>query len=356
MKIKIVGSGLIGTSLALSLAKNNHEIGLVDLDHEHQRIAQDLIGSAFSTAALEEPDLVVIATPVQHVLSALRNEFLANPESRFIDVGGLKSNLLLEVARIPGLNSKFLGTHPMAGRESGGPTNARADLFEGRAWIVTPSSQTNPELLTVVRELIESTGASLFELDPELHDEQIALISHLPQVVASILAGELSEHDEEELTLSGAGLRDTTRLAASSPDLWSHLLTLNARELLPLLESLKISIDKLIDHLDSGDLEGVRGVIKAGNQGRALIPGKHGGKGREYHLLPIVIKDQPGELAKIFQECEKADVNVEDLQIEHSPGQETGLITLYLSQSDAQKLHTHLTGAGWMAHTPRTAG
>jgi prephenate dehydrogenase len=355
VKVKIVGAGLIGTSLALSLASNGHEIALSDSDIEHEQIARDLVGSSLSTSAAANPDLVVIATPVQHIFESLLSEYSLNPEAKFIDVGGLKTNLLLEVARIPGLNSRFLGTHPMAGRESGGPTSARGDLFEGRAWIVTPSSQTSPSLLALVNDLIKSTGASAFELEPELHDEQIALISHLPQLAATLLAGALVDRDPGELTLAGAGLRDTTRLAASSPDLWSHLLALNAHEVRPLLQSLKESIDKLIDHLNEGDLEGIRAVMQLGNEGRALIPGKHGGRGREYHLLPIVIEDKPGQLAKIFQECEEAEVNVEDLQIEHSPGQETGLITLSLSEKDALKLHDHLLKAGWLAHTPRTA-
>ena len=355
MKIRIVGTGLIGTSLALALARKGHEFDLSDINHQHEALARDLIGAAATLGAGSGPDLVVIATPIHLVFPTLLAEFSRYPEARFIDIGGLKSNLLLEVGRIPGLNARFLGTHPMAGRESMGPTSARGDLFEGRAWIITPSSQTSPQLLQMVRELVESTGATVFELEPELHDEQIALISHLTQVVSSLLGGELVDRGSDELTLAGAGLRDTTRLAGSSPELWSHLLTLNAHELRPLLESFKESIDKLIDHLNEGDIEGVRALIEAGNKGRAKIPGKHGGKDREYHLLPIVIEDKPGQLAKIFQECERAGVNVEDLQIEHSPGQETGLITLSLSASDAQILHSHLIKAGWLAHNPRIA-
>jgi prephenate dehydrogenase len=355
MKIRIVGTGLIGTSFALALAQKGHELELFDLNKEHEAIAHDLVGRAVSANPTTDPEIVVIATPVHLVFPTLLAEFSRYPEARFIDISGLKSNLLLEVGRIPGLNARFLGTHPMAGRESVGPTSARGDLFEGRAWIVTPSSQTSPELLEVVRHIIESTGATVFELEPELHDERIALISHLPQVVSSLLGGELVERGSDELTLAGAGLRDTTRLAGSSPELWSHLLTFNAHELRPLLESFKESIDKLIDHLNEGDIDGVRAFMEAGNRGRAKIPGKHGGKDREYHLLPIVIEDKPGQLSKIFQECERAGVNVEDLQIEHSPGQETGLITLSLSASDAQILHGHLTKAGWLAHNPRTA-
>ena len=355
MRIRIVGSGLIGTSFALSLAKNGHHLSMVDRESSHQILAQDLLGSSINPSVDSDPELIVIATPVETIFEVLKSEFDRYPEARFIDIGGLKSNLLLEVARIPGLNAKFLGSHPMAGREVSGPAAARSDLFEGRAWIITPSSQTSPDLIRTARELIEGTGASIFELEPELHDEQIALISHLPQAVSTLLAAQLLDHDEQELTLAGAGLRDTTRLAGSSPDLWSHLLTQNAREVAPLLRSLRGNVDKLIDHLESEDRQGVRELLESGNRGRALIPGKHGGKGRDYHLLPIVIDDKPGQLSRIFAECDRIGVNVEDLQIEHSPGQETGLITLSLSENDAHSLHAHLISAGWLAHNPRSA-
>jgi prephenate dehydrogenase len=354
MEIKIVGSGLIGTSLGLALAEKGHRITVQDRDPSHEKMAKDLLGSRSGEGESGQPDLIVIATPVESVLELLLEQYARYPEARFIDISGLKSNLLLEVARIPGLNARFLGTHPMAGRELSGPESARADLFEGRAWIITPSLQTSPEFLQVVRALLEGTGASIFELDPGLHDEQIALVSHLPQVMSTLLGVELSEAEAEELTLAGGGLRDISRLAASDPELWATLLTMNSRELLPLLESLKRSVDKLVDRLEAGDREGVREIMALGNLGRAKIPGKHGGKVREYHLLPIVIEDKPGQLAKIFRECEAIDVNVEDLTIEHSPGQETGLVTLALSQSDAVKLHEHLNAQGWLAHSPRS--
>ncbi len=351
MNIRIVGAGLMGTSLGLALRNQGHALEMVDRDHAHQELAMDLVGGI----SIEEPDLVVIATPVELVLPVLIEQYQRNPDARFIDISGLKSNLLLEVGRIPGLNSRFLGTHPMAGREIAGPQGARADLFEGRAWIITPSSQTEPSFLAAIRTLVEGAGATAFELDPEIHDERIALISHLPQVVSSLLGAELADHAPEELNLAGAGLRDTTRLAASSPDLWSELLVMNSHEVLPLLESIKGSIDKLIERLDEGDREGVRQIIARGNEGRALIPGKHGGTGRSYDLLPIVIDDKPGQLAKIFAECEAISVNIEDLTIEHSPGQETGLITLALSPSDAQRLHLHMVAQGWLAHKPRSS-
>ena len=102
-----------------------------------------------------------------------------------------------------------------------------------------------------------------------------------------------------------------------------------------------------------GDETAVEKLIFDGQVGRLAIPGKHGGKVREYSYLPIVIEDKPGQLAAIFNECARANVNIEDLSIEHSPGQETGLITLALSASDSEKLSVHLSKAGWSVHAPK---
>jgi prephenate dehydrogenase len=188
-------------------------------------------------------------------------------------------------------------------------------------------------------------------MSADKHDRAVALVSHLPQVTASLLAGQLIEADPELLDLAGAGLRDTTRIAASNPALWDEILNSNSDEILPLLINLQSDLGSLIDRLASS--ASVKDLIEAGNQGRAKIPGKHGGTAREYALLPVVIEDKPGQLAALFDECASAKVNVEDLTIEHSPGQFTGLITLALSTKDAQILQDHLTKSGWSVHSPR---
>ena len=119
----------------------------------------------------------------------------------------------------------------------------------------------------------------------------------------------------------------------------------------PLLKSLQSDLGTLINSLD--DESSIAKLIEDGQEGRARIPGKHGGKAREYTYLPIVIEDKPGQLAALFDECASASVNVEDLSIEHSPGQFTGLITLALSDIDAAKLSEHLKSHGWSVHSPR---
>jgi prephenate dehydrogenase len=239
----------------------------------------------------------------------------------------------------------------MAGREIGGASSARADLFQGRSWILTPSADVEPASRELVLELIEQLGATPIELSALDHDRAVARISHLPQIASSLIAKQLTGTPPEWMELAGQGLRDTTRIAGSDESLWKEIIYSNRSELQQLLINLQNDVQTMIDSLE--DPQQIAQLIAEGRAGKALIPGKHGGKAREYFYLPIVIDDKPGQLGAIFNECAAMDVNVEDLNIEHSPGQLSALITLALSQSDAEKLSTHLTSIGWNVHPIR---
>ena len=349
--IRIIGSGLIGTSIGLALAARGVQVEMLDLDQKAQKLAQDLIASEISGA----PEVILFAIPASALAETFEREFALNPGSKFIDIASVKTKPQVEVSRISGGSSRFLATHPMAGREVGGAASARADLFEGRTWIYCPTyadgAQVDSDVLETGLWLINSLGATPISMSASRHDSAVALVSHLPQIVASLLAAQLKGAKSEDLDLAGAGLRDTTRIAASDPELWQEIISSNAQEILPLLINLQNDLGSLIQSLD--DPVKVGSFIAAGNEGRSKIPGKHGGKAREYTQLPVVIEDKPGQLAALFDECAKASVNVEDLTIEHSPGQFTGLITLALSASDAAILQKHLEESGWNVHAPR---
>ena len=349
--IRIIGSGLIGTSIGLALAARGVQVEMLDLDQKAQKLAQDLIASEISGA----PEVILFAIPASALAETFEREFALNPGSKFIDIASVKTKPQVEVSRISGGSSRFLATHPMAGREVGGAASARADLFEGRTWIYCPTfadgAQVDSDVLEAGLWLINSLGATPISMSASRHDSAVALVSHLPQIVASLLAAQLKGAKSEDLDLAGAGLRDTTRIAASDPELWQEIISSNAQEILPLLINLQNDLGSLILSLD--DPVKVGSFIAAGNEGRSKIPGKHGGKAREYTQLPVVIEDKPGQLAALFDECAKASVNVEDLTIEHSPGQFTGLITLALSASDASILQKHLEESGWNVHAPR---
>jgi prephenate dehydrogenase len=349
--IKIIGSGLIGTSIGLALANKGVSVEMADIDPKAAKLANDLV----ACAAVASPEIILYAGPSSGLKSCLESEFKMNKHLKFIDIGSVKTKSLLDVSESDIPTRQFLATHPMAGREVGGAQSARGDLFQSRSWIYMPIDlegvPVDPDLIAAGLWLIQTLGATPVAMSAQRHDRAVALVSHLPQAIASLLAAQLLNAESELLDLAGAGLRDTTRIAASSPALWDEILSSNSSELLPLLINLQSDLGTFIARL--GASASVSDLIERGNQGRSKIPGKHGGAAREYALLPVVIEDKPGQLAALFDECASAKVNVEDLTIEHSPGQFTGLITLALSAKDAQVLQVHLTNSGWSVHAPR---
>ena len=343
--VRIVGAGLIGTSIGLALKAAGASVQFVDVDANAELLANDLVKSG----NIKNPDLIIIATPPSSFKSEIVREETLNPQAILMDIGSVKTKPLLEASTIEGLLSRFCGTHPMAGREVSGAVSARADLFLDRAWIITPTMETSAGAKAMVREVIAACGAQVVEMSAEDHDERVALISHLPQTISSLLAAQLSNSNPEALALAGGGLRDTVRIAGSDPKLWGEILAANEAALLPLLISLQSDLSALISAA-SGPAKW-ESLVAAGRAGKSSIPGKHGGKSREYSYLPIVIDDRPGQLGSLFNACAKADVNIEDLALEHSPGQLTAVITLAIAPEDIGRLSEFLTKDGWNVHS-----
>jgi len=343
--IRIVGAGLIGTSIGLALKAAGASVAFVDTDPNAQLLANDLVKAGNA----ENPDLIIIATPPSAFKSAIERESTLNPEAILMDIGSVKTKPVLEVSTIEGLTYRFCGTHPMAGREVSGAVSARADLFLDRAWIITPTAETSAEAKAMVLEVIAACGAQAVEMSAQDHDQRVAMISHLPQTVSSLLAAQLSNSNPEALALAGGGLRDTVRIAGSDPKLWGEILAANEDALLPLLISLQSDLSEVISAA-SGPAKW-ESLVAAGRAGKSAIPGKHGGKSREYSYLPIVIDDRPGQLGSLFNACAKADVNIEDLALEHSPGQLTAVITLAIAPEDIGRLSEFLTKDGWNVHS-----
>ena len=346
-KVRIIGSGLIGTSIGLGLVQRGIAVEMVDSDPSAQALAKDLTGGV----VVADPELVIFALPTSRLSQVIQGEITLNPQSTFMDVGSVKNEVVLQIKTFSGLSTRFLPTHPMAGREIGGASSARADLFQGRSWILTPEADCTSESKNLVLELIKCLGATPIELSALDHDAAVAKISHLPQIAASLVAKQLTGTPSEWMELAGQGLRDTTRIAGSDEQLWKEIIYSNRSEISVLLTSLQNDLTQMIAALDDPDK--IAALIAAGRDGKAMIPGKHGGIAREYAYLPIVIDDKPGQLGAIFNECAAMQVNVEDLNIEHSPGQLSALITLSLSSQDAEKLSAHLTSIGWNVHPVR---
>ncbi|MFM1788727.1 MAG: hypothetical protein RLZZ12_76 [Actinomycetota bacterium] len=345
-----MGAGLIGTSIALRLREFGWKVSISDLDSTNSGIANDLLrNTAEVSSELFTSTLVVIATPPNEVIPALKAEFKTNPSAVFIDVASTKTKLQLEVDDISGLRERFIGTHPIAGREVHGPQSARSDLFDGRAWIVTSGAHVNQDAIAHVEDFIKVMGATPYRMSPSEHDFLLARVSHLPQILSTALASSLDQVGSA-IEISGQGLRDMLRLAASDGSLWSEILLSNSQEVISSLKNLHTQIDEIQDSLTKGDATKLVAIFARANQVQARLSGKHGARPREYSYLNVIIEDKPGQLGALFNECAAISANVEDLSLEHSPRQESGLIRLSLSKDDAVRLHTHLTQSGWTVY------
>jgi prephenate dehydrogenase len=361
MKTAIVlGTGLIGTSIALALSRHGVLVLLEDRDQDAVRTAASLgAGTVLSPDGPEQPvDLAILAVPPAHVAATLAEAQRRGLARSYTDVCSVKAEPVASAAA-QGLDTKtYIGGHPLSGREKSGPLAARADLFEGRPWVLTPVPETGREVLNRALELVSLCGAVPVVMDPAEHDRAVALVSHAPHLVSALMAARLEHAAEDAARIAGQGVRDVTRIAAGDPALWREILTANAGAVADVLEEYAGDLAAVIGSLRAlaADEGGARAEsaaadlverLRRGNAGQARIPGKHGAPRAAYTAVPVVIGDAPGELARLFAVAGAVGANIEDLAIEHSPGQQVGLVTLYVDPEAAPGLASRLAERGW---------
>lgn len=352
----VIGTGLIGTSAALTLASRGVGVHLVDDDPARARTAAAL--GAGTDAPLEERvDLAIIAVPPAHVATVLADAMRAGTARGYLDVASVKGGPRRELEALGADLSCYIGTHPMAGKESSGPLAATADLFEGRPWVLTPTRDTDTEVLNLALELVALCRAVPVVMDADAHDRAVALVSHTPQLISSMVAARLEDADDTAVRLCGQGIRDVTRIAASDPRMWVEILSANPGPVADVLSGVAADLDETVQALRAmsssdeqkrrGGTEGVEDVLRRGNAGRVRVPGKHGQAPAAYEIVAVLISDQPGELARIFADAGRAGVNVEDVRIEHATGQQAGLVQLMVEPAAAPVLSAALRDRGW---------
>ncbi|EEH66712.1 MAG: prephenate dehydrogenase [Actinomyces urogenitalis] len=366
--VLVVGTGLLGTSLALALSASGVAVQLSDTSPTSLALARDMGAGRVRSDGDEAPQLVVVATPPDVAASVVLAQLSAFPEAVVTDVASVKQRVVAEVRAHAGQEvRRYVGSHPMAGRERSGAGAADCDLFVGRPWVIVPDGAT-PQAELVVRNLAVDVGATPLRMAAAEHDEAVAAVSHVPQLVSSLLAARLEELPESALALAGQGLRDTTRIAASDPRLWSAILVGNAGPVVGLLRALREDLDTLIggiapaavdpaspDYTAAGRAQtiapgavgAITDVMGRGNTGQARIPGKHGGAPRRYAEVQVLVPDTAGSLGRLFSDVGAAGVNIEDFAMEHSAGQSAGIAMLSVSPAAAQPLEETLEEGGW---------
>ncbi|MFC9294998.1 prephenate dehydrogenase [Streptomyces sp. NPDC057011] len=359
----IVGTGLIGTSIALALTARGISVHLSDHDPSNA-LAAEAMGAGTTRAPQGRVDLAVIAVPpdrVASVLQACQEQQLAHA---YTDVASVKAGPCGDVAGRGCDIGSFVGSHPMAGRERSGPDAGQADLFEGRPWVLTPLADTRPATVAAVRELVALCGAVPVVMTPAAHDRAVALVSHAPHVVASLMAARLEHAEAGDLRLTGQGLRDVTRIAAGHPALWVEILGANAGEVADVLEGFAADLEEMITSLRQtagaqgveacAGKQGVLDLLRHGQAGHGRIPGKHGGPHAVYDNVLVHVGDRPGELARLLACASAAGVNIEDMAIDHTSGS-AGVAELMVARGTGERLAGVLAHHEWRCERPASS-
>jgi prephenate dehydrogenase len=292
----------------------------------------------------------VVCVPPDLTASVVAAELAAFPEATVTDVASVKVAPLEELELSGVALDRYVGSHPLAGRERGGAISARADLFFGRPWVVCTRPELSRTRVSLVESLALDLGAIPVEMNTVAHDAAVALVSHTPQIVSSLMAKRLAGSSEAALGLAGQGVRDVTRVAASNPELWVQILGANAPAVVDILHAYRADLDRVIDALEQLDAPGARRALAeelaGGNAGVERIPGKHG-QDRRFSSIVVLVDDTPGELGRLFTELGEIGVNIEDLRLEHSPGAQIGLAEIAVLPEAQQRTIDDLTARGW---------
>lgn len=360
--VRVVGTGLLGTSIALGLRSCGATVVLHDPSPTALALAAD-VGAGERDRGELPVGLVVVAAPPDVTASVVAEELKRHPEAVVTDVASVKAGIVRELRAAGVLLERYVGSHPMAGRERSGPIAARDDLFIGRPWVICPPDQesiASAGNLAVVRRLATALGASPLVMSPTDHDAAVALVSHVPQLAASLVAARLREAPDAMVELAGQGLRDVTRIAASDPSLWAQILGANAEPVRAVLTELRSDLDGVLTALESiagetvvgvAPAAGSRGVlaqtVAAGNAGHDRIPGKHGAPPTAYAVVTALLPDRPGQLARLFADIGEAGINVEEFSLEHASGQLVGLASVSVLPAAREALERALTDLGW---------
>ncbi|MDQ4133973.1 MAG: prephenate dehydrogenase/arogenate dehydrogenase family protein, partial [Actinomycetota bacterium] len=248
------------------------------------------------------------------------------------DVGGVKAAIVADVA-----DPRFVGGHPMAGSEQEGVEGADATLFEGATWVLTPTLDTDTDAYTRVRAVVRSLGSDVVALPPERHDALVALVSHVPHLTAATLMALAADGAEEHaavLRLAAGGFRDMTRVAAGHPGIWPDICAENRDAIVEGLDRLVTSLSVMRDQVAAADRPAILRSLEQARAARVNLPGQAPSP-EDLVELRVPVPDRPGVLADVTTLFGELGVNIEDLEIAHSPEGSRGVLVL-LFQAQAE--------------------
>jgi prephenate dehydrogenase len=332
--VAILGTGLIGASIGIGLRQAGWRVAGWDPDEEALDGA-DAVGALDRVATradvLAGADLVVLAGPPAAIEAELA---IIETSALVTDVAGVKEPMVRAGTRL----ARFVGGHPMAGRETSGPAGASGGLFRGATWVLTTDG-VRSEDMEQMADVVLALGGVPVHMGAVEHDEAVAAISHLPQVVAWALVNQVARN-QSALDLAAGGFRDLTRIALSSAAWWPEVLTENRRALSSLVRRLGSDLTDWADHIDGGENEQLGAEMLSARAARASLTAPVASIG-------VILEDRPGEIARVGHALELSGVDLRDLQLRHATHGGGGVLTLSVRSIEVDLLRQTLVAEGF---------
>ena len=352
-RVAVLGTGLIGTSIAL--ASTRAGMSVVGWDARPEAVTRAASRGGFDSAgaleeAVEGAGLVVVATPIASIADVTVRALAAAPDATVTDAGSIKARVVRDVAEraVEGDLARFVPGHPMGGGERSGPDHASASVVDGIVWVIAADDRSSPEAVSAVEGFVERIGAHAVRMSPERHDRLVAFVSHLPQVASSTLMGLAATEEAGEpemLLLAAGGFRDLTRLAASDPALWSEILLANREEIVRAIDLYVSRLAAFRDRIASGDSAEVERAFADAKRARLRLAAKPQVRAG-VAVLQVQVADRPGALAGLTAILGRGEVNIEDLQIVHSLEGGHGTVHLTVAAGAAEQASRVLAEGG----------
>lgn len=339
-RANVIGTGLIGGSIALALRDLGWHVS--GEDGQPDRAEDALTLGAIDAIGLDpDAEFTFVAVPVNGVVAQVERA-LARTSGVVTDVGSVKASI---ADAIP--DSRFVPGHPMAGSEQDGVKGARADLFRGATWVLTPGPRTAEHAYTRVGALVRQMGAEVITLDPAQHDSVVAMVSHVPHLTATSLmnlAHTASAEHQVLLRLAAGGFRDMTRIAAGHPAMWLDICDSNRQAIASTLDQLIDSLAEVRDLVSSGDREAMERHLSEARAARINLPSGMP-QGIELAEVRVAIPDKPGEIRRLTTLA--PEVNIYDFEIAHSAEGTSGVGIMVVSHDDVPGFLAQLEEAGY---------
>jgi prephenate dehydrogenase len=353
-RVTVLGTGLMGTSVAMAAARAGAEVTGWDADPDVSARAAAKTGFRVGSTledAVAEADLVVICTPIPTIAPLAAAVLAAAPGAIVTDVGSITGPVAREVASRagPGATARFVPGHPMGGSERSGPEHASPSVLDGTVWVLSPDGSTDPEAVGALETWVTELGARPIRIPADRHDRLVAFVSHLPQVASTALmdVAATEEADEPEiLLLAAGGFRDLTRLASSDARLWSSILLANRDQIADAIELYVERLRRLRDDVVAGRDAAVESTFARAKEARLRLATKPQVKAG-VAVLQVSVPDRPGALAGLTALLADGEVNIEDLQIVHSPEGGRGTVHLTVAAEAAARALDVLTSGGF---------